>query len=257
MGKFDFSSEAAENYAQKCLCVFVLDLSGSMNEIVDSSTAVETGRTIFVDGQQYNVVEGGISKLDKLVEGLQSFYDDIADDESKSQKIEVAIITFGDKVNVVQSPALVSDIKLPELVAGGDTALVDGMYEAIDLVNKRKEWYKSTGQAYYRPWIILITDGEPSKGQDISALADKIKNETSKKEKKYSFIPIGVDNANMQVLQRIQGNIPAQKLKEAKFREFFQWLSRSMEIVVSSTGDAADNLSGDMKTWLDEFFSIE
>ena len=30
MAKNDFSSEVAENYEQKCLCVLVLDVSGSM-----------------------------------------------------------------------------------------------------------------------------------------------------------------------------------------------------------------------------------
>ena len=68
MAKNDFSSEVAENYEQKCLCVLVLDLSGSMNEIVDDSTAVATGQTIYVDGKNYNIVTGGISKLDNLVE---------------------------------------------------------------------------------------------------------------------------------------------------------------------------------------------
>lgn len=48
-----------------------------MNEIVDDSTAVATGQTIYVDGKNYNIVTGGISKLDNLVEGLQSFYTDI------------------------------------------------------------------------------------------------------------------------------------------------------------------------------------
>ena len=31
MAKNDFSAEAAENYEQKCLCVLVLDVSGSMS----------------------------------------------------------------------------------------------------------------------------------------------------------------------------------------------------------------------------------
>ncbi len=64
MNSKDFSAEVAENYEQKCLCVLVLDTSGSMNEIVDNSNAVETGRKLYVDGQTYDIVEGGISKLD-------------------------------------------------------------------------------------------------------------------------------------------------------------------------------------------------
>ena len=253
MAKNDFSSEVAENYEQKCLCVLVLDLSGSMNEIVDDSTAVATGQTIYVDGKNYNIVTGGISKLDNLVEGLQSFYTDIENDETTSQRLELAVVTFGDSVNVIQSPSLISDIQLPELMADGDTALVDAVEEAIDIVNNRKKWYKSTGQPYYRPWIILITDGEPNEGQDVSALASKIKKDTSDSEKKYVFLPIGVDNANMQVLQSIQGQIPAMKLKGTKFGSFFKWLSASMGTVVSSEEGSAVDLSEGAASWMDSF----
>ena len=251
MAKNDFSSEVAENYEQKCLCVLVLDLSGSMNEIVDDSTAVATGQTIYVDGKNYNIVTGGISKLDNLIEGLQSFYTDIENDETTSQRLELAVVTFGDSVNVIQSPSLISDIQLPELMADGDTALVDAVDEAIDIVNNRKTWYKSTGQPYYRPWIILITDGEPNEGQDVSTLASKIKKDTS--EKKYVFLPIGVDNANMQVLQSIQGQIPAMKLKGTNFGSFFKWLSASMGTVVSSEEGAVVDLSEGTSNWWDSF----
>ena len=254
MAKNDFSSEVAENYEQKCLCVLVLDLSGSMNEIVDDSTAVATGQTIYVDGKNYNIVTGGISKLDNLIEGLQSFYTDIENDETTSQRLELAVVTFGDSVNVIQSPSLISDIQLPELMADGDTALVDAVDEAIDIVNNRKKWYKSTGQPYYRPWIILITDGEPNEGQDVSALASKIKKDTS--EKKYVFLPIGVDNANMQVLQSIQGQIPAMKLKGTKFGSFFKWLSASMGTIVNAEAGEKVDISQGSKTWMDEFFTI-
>ena len=112
-----------ENYEQKCLCVFVLDISRTMR------------------GQR-------ILELNK---SLQDFYNIISFDETTSQRRELAVVTFGDSVNVVQSPSLISDIQLPELMADGDMTLVDAVDEAIDIVNNRKKWYKSTGQPYYRP----------------------------------------------------------------------------------------------------------
>lgn len=99
------------------------------------------------------------------------------------------------------------------------TALVDAMDAAIDLVEDRKRWYKNTGQTYYRPWIILMTDGEPNAGQDIKRLAQRIKSDTA--NKKYVFLPIGVTGANMDILHSIEGEgngkIPAMPLKGAKF----------------------------------------
>lgn len=251
MAKNDFSSEVAENFEQKCLCVLVLDVSGSMNEIIDDSGAVSTGETVFVDGKTYVVVDGGVSKLDKLNEGLEAFYSEIESDETTCQRLELAIISFNDKVSTIQEPSLISNCSIPSLVASGDTALVDAVYEAIDLVEARKNWYKSTNQPYYRPWIILMTDGEPNAGQDIDSLAQRVKQDTDKK--RYAFLPIGVDNANMSVLNQIQGNIPAMKLKGAKFSNFFKWLSASMGTVVTSEEGKKVDLSDGASDWMEAF----
>ena len=250
MAKNDFFGESAENYEQKCLCVLVLDISGSMNEIIDDSNVVDTGRQVFDDGKTYNVVQGGISKLDNLNEGLKSFYDEIYNDETTSQRLEIAIVTFNDQVQCIQSPSLITNMDMPTLLADGDTALVDAMNEAIDLVADRKSWYKSTNQTYYRPWIILMTDGEPNQGQDVSTLAARIKKDCN--DKRYAFLPIGVDNANMAILQQLQGNIPAMKLKGTKFSSFFKWLSASMGTVVTAEeGQTVDLHNG--ADWMEAF----
>jgi len=250
MGKNDFSAEFAENYEQKCLCVLVLDVSGSMNEIIDNSGAIPTGRTVFMDGREYNIVTGGISKLNELNNGLREFYSEIANDEATSQKLEIAVITFNDIVNVVDGPCLIENSALPTLSANGGTALVDAVNEAIGMVSARKNWYKSTNQPYNRPWIILITDGEPNNGQDINGLAQRIKEDTA--AKKYVFLPIGVDKADMSVLQRLAGQIPAMKLKGTKFSSFFKWLSASMGTVVNSEKGSTVDLSSDT-SWMDNF----
>lgn len=124
------------------------------------------------------------------------------------------------------------------------------MNAAIELVQDRKAWYKETNQSYYRPWIVLMTDGEPDAGQDINALASKIKSDTS--AKKYVFLPIGVDGANMEVLTQLQGDIPAMKLQDAKFGEFFKWLSASMSSI-TSTGNGGTIDLPDPTGWMKNF----
>lgn len=242
MAKNDFSAESAENFEQKCLCVLVLDVSGSMREIVDESNMQYTGKKVFVDGHEYNIVTGGISKMDLLNEGLREFYKEICADETTSQRLELSIITFNDYVQVVQEPALPENVIIPELHGDGDTALADAVNEAIDKVEARKNWYKETGQPYYRPWIILMTDGEPNAGQDISSLARRIKSDTA--AKKYAFLPIGVEGADMSVLQQIEGEgMKATKLKGMRFGQFFKWLSASMSTITKAENGQTINMT--------------
>lgn len=254
MSAIKFDGESANNYEQKCLCVLVLDTSGSMNEIVDYTNAVNTGETRVVDGVSYNVVTGGTSRLDKLREGLASFYKDIEDDPATAQKLEVAVITFNDDVKILQNPALIEECPPPHINAHGMTNISDAMNTAMELVEARKKWYRSTGQNYYRPWIILITDGEPNAGQDMNYLAQKIRDEVARKH--FEFLPIGVDNANMNILNILSANIKALPLEGTKFSQFFRWLSASMSTIISDEDTQFEQTDGSSSDWINSFYEI-
>lgn len=223
MANNDFSSERAINLEQKCLCVLVLDVSGSM----------------------------GGNPITELNKGLQEFYADISSDPTTSQRLEVAIVTFSHVVNTVQPPALVEHFTMPRLTANGSTAMVDAVMEAIDIVDARKAWYKQTNQSYYRPWIVLMTDGEPDSDQNVSMLANQIKQDTA--NKRYQFMPIGVGGqVNMNILNQIKGNIPPTKLQGTKFSSFFEWLSASMGTIVSPGAGNQVNISAGAENWMDK-----
>lgn len=223
MPKNDFSIEIAENYEQKCLCVLILDISSSM--------------------------EG--TNIDLLNMGLQNFYDEISNDETTSQRLEVSIIACNNVHKTIIEPTLVENFTMPVFCAHGAAHIVDAVYEAIEKVEARKRWYKSTGQPYYRPWIILMTDGVFDSGQDFLDLSIRIKEDT--KNKKYEFMPIGIGDANMETLEGIKGNLPPKNLHEVKFSSFFKWLSASMGTIMSSEEDLTFDLNGGTDNWMEAF----
>lgn len=208
----DFSAESPQNYEQKSICCFVVDVSSSMSG----------------------------APINTLNESLKHFHSQISQNSTTANRLEVAIVEFGNKVNVVQTPALVDEFVMPTLATHGSTPLVDGVREAIKLVESRKAWYKQTGQPYLRPWIILISDGAPDSNQDTNALAQEV--QTAVSNKKFVFLAIGVQGADMNVLKHISSpDMPPAMLDGLKFHEFFEWVSASMSVVAGSKeGDKVD-----------------
>lgn len=195
----DFSAESPENLQQKCCVAFVLDVSSSMSG----------------------------NAIDELNAGLQGFHKEILDDPTSANRLEIAIVEFSSSVSTLIDPSLAENFSMPVLITKGSTKLVDGVREGIQIVKARKKWYKDTNQPYYRPWVILITDGEPDGGQDVNGLKQEI--EIGVNSKDYYFFAVGVEGANMNTLNQL--SVPPMtpaKLQDLKFKEFFQWLSASL-----------------------------
>lgn len=195
-----FEGESPDNFEQKCLCVLVLDISGSM-----------AGEPIA-----------------ELNRGLKEFEDSILADFTASQRLELAVVTFGSSAQLVSKPSLVGNFEMPTLSASGSTKLVDGMRLAVKLIEERKTWYRETGQNYYRPMIVLITDGEPDPDQDIQGLASELL--LAQEAKKFTLWPLGVKGYNHQKLSLICLESKPMPLAGHKFPEFFKWLSNSIGI---------------------------
>jgi uncharacterized protein YegL len=58
----------------------------------------------------------------------------------------------------------------------------------IEMISRRKKEYKDHGIAYYKPWIILITDGAPT--DEWSKAAMNVREGES--AKKFAFFAIGL-----------------------------------------------------------------
>lgn len=171
-----------------------------------------------------------------LNEGLNAFYQDVMKDDLAKRRVEIAIVSFGrDGVSCVQDFVTVDEWTPPKLSAGGSTPLGQALETGLTLLRERKETYKRAGLQYYRPWVFLLTDGEPTDAWEEAAEA--VKQEDANKG--LLFFAVGVEDANMKKLADIaSANRPPLKLKGLHFAELFLWLSQSQQRVShSKVGD--------------------
>lgn len=164
--------------------------------------------------------------IQELNEGITVFKQEVEEDETASLRIEVAIISFGNKPNVLQDFITISEFAPPKLEAIGNTPMGKAIELGLDLVEKRKTIYKENDILYYQPWILLITDGEPT--DDYQNAAQQVRKATA--ERKLNFFTVAVQNANIEKLKQIAPlDTPPIHLDGLKFKELFRWLSDSMK----------------------------
>ncbi|MBN2733726.1 MAG: VWA domain-containing protein [Methanomicrobiaceae archaeon] len=176
-------------------------------------------------------------KISQLNSGIKAFKEEIETDDLARKRVDIAVITFGKKVEVVSDFTSVEDFNPPELVADGLTPMGDAIKKSLEILESRKEEYKKEGIDYYRPWIFLITDGEPTDMEEGDEKWEEVISaiHTGEKDGKFLFFGVGVDSADMETLKKISppGRTPI-KLKENHFKEMFMWLSKSQAKVSAS-----------------------
>jgi uncharacterized protein YegL len=194
--------EFAENPEPRCPCVLLLDTSGSMK-----------GKPI-----------------QALKEGLIAFRFKLMQDPLASRRVEPAVVTFNSKVKVVQDFVTADQFQAPTLTAKGLTHMGSAILKALDMIQARKDQYKANGIAYYRPWVFMITDGEPEGEPEdlVNQAAQRVHDDEA--EKRVAFFAVGVEKANMETLKRIAVRQPV-KLIGLNFVDMFIWLSRSTQAV--------------------------
>ncbi|HBK23017.1 MAG TPA: hypothetical protein DDZ60_11090, partial [Planktothrix sp. UBA10369] len=163
--------EFPDNPDPRCAVVLLLDTSGSMS-----------GQPII-----------------ELNKGLVTFQQKLSQDHLASRRVEVAIITFDSSVNIVQNFVTVDQFNPPYLSATGSTAMGQAIETGLNLLESRKADYRNNGIEYYRPWVLLITDGGPT--DNWQNAAQMVRQFAA--NKKVQFYAVGVQGADMNTLSQI------------------------------------------------------
>jgi uncharacterized protein YegL len=217
----EISPDAGANH--RVPCVLALDTSGSMR-----------GRPI-----------------QQLTDALHVFRSDLMSHDEASEMVELAVITFSSTVTVAQDFTGVHAFEPTRLQAGGRTCMGEAILQAADLIEDRKQYYKTQGLTYNRPWLWLMTDGKPNGGQ-VEAATSTIR--AAEQGKRFLFFGAGTDSADMDALRSIAYD--PQRVIEMKgncFEDLFRFVSgslkRSSDSVTSGTPNEQLALPAPSSTW--------
>jgi uncharacterized protein YegL len=192
----------------------------------------------------------GGTKIQELIEGINMFYNAIEEDDDAHDAAEICIVEFNSNAGIIQDYASADRIsRISSIATTGLTYMGEGVNLALDTLEARKKQYSENGVLYYQPWLVLMTDGEPNGSPNELERAIQRAGQLVE-SKKLTIFPIGIGvEAGMSMLARFSPNRPPLRLKGLNFKQFFEWLSKSVSRVSQSTpGDAVkldlDGLAG-------------
>ena len=191
--------------------------------------------------------------LRALEKGLAAYREHLASDPDAKLIVETAVVTFSDEAKVLHPFSSVDDLPAIELSAGGWTSMGAALDLGLSLVEERKALYREEGVDYYRPFLVLITDGAPTdlKGARFEEMAQKL--QAAAKDRKVIPLLFGTEKADFGKLKSLAGpGIKVTGIDGARFGEFFQWLSKSVSGLKDSRPGEAVTFANPVKPTADE-----
>ena len=142
-------------------------------------------------------------------------------------RVQVAVLWLGgeDEVDVLLDWTDAKDFTAPVVKARGRTPLGKAVRLALSKIEDQKGRYNQSGVAYNRPWVFVITDGEPTDHDWEQAAAECQQAEQARKAVVYG---VAVGEGNLEKLARFcNPERRPLRLQGLEFKKLFVWLSRS------------------------------
>ena len=209
--------EFADNPEPRCPVLLIADCSGSM-----------AGRPI-----------------DAMNRGVGDLYQAIVDDEIARNRVEVALLSFSTEARVERDFSTVSEQGKTNMRAGGATNMHLAIEQGCDLLEDRKEQYRRGGVPYFRPIMVLFSDGLPTSPRPEMEQANQ-RLVDMENDSRLTIFKVAVNAEAVQAMLRVLPNpnsrFQPQQLDNLRFSDFFVWLSRSVSAISRSTPGEAVNL---------------
>jgi uncharacterized protein YegL len=181
--------------------------------------------------------------IDQLNAGLKLLEAELKADAIASKRVRLLVVQFGggDVAEVVGDWQDAMDFVPPVLEANGTTPTGAAIDLALARIEDEKLHFRSAGVAYTRPWLFLMSDGQPTDPWEPAAERCRF----AEQGNKVAVFPIYVGNPALpkavgdEAVETLgqfctRGAGAVRELHGLRFRELFLWLSASMKVVSQS-----------------------
>src|SRR5690606_22525713 len=124
-------------------------------------------------------------------------------DDLASKRVDIAVITFGNEVNIVHDFTSAKSFVPQTMGAAGATPLGEALCQAVQLIERRKASMKNAGIPHYRPWLVMMTDGAPTdRNTQFWQTACQLVS-SGVDSHKFTFFPLITEDGNKTLVQEL------------------------------------------------------
>ena len=179
-------------------------------------------------------------RIGQMNAAFVDFLDALQEDDLTALCAEVALITFGEQVKLACDFTPPDALKPPKLVASGGTPLAEAVLFTIEIIERRLAEIEAADVDAYKPWIYLVTDGEPySPKKLLKAARDRIRDVEN--AGRIGFFAVGTDDADMDFLRWLSVR-PPWRIRDMDYAAMFRWVAQSIIVVSQSLIDVEPDL---------------
>ena len=172
------------------------------------------------------------ASVEQINKGILTFLDRLAANNTARNAAELCVVSFGNEIKDVCEFGSVTDAIQTLKRQGGikargsDTRMADGILHTLALIDQRTEDFTSIGVSYYKPWLLIISDGDAS---DPPKIQEKAEIEVRKRLRdgriRTKCLSMGEGSSS---LKNYTDDGEVSKLEDLGVVDFFEMLSRSV-----------------------------
>jgi uncharacterized protein YegL len=171
------------------------------------------------------------SKIFELNRVFQKFVKFLETNKTAQSMCDIVVMTFGaNKVNVVSSYDPIEKLKKNKFSAVGNSLMCEAIKKAHEGIFERRQYYKDNEIQNYKPFIIVVTDGEATDFDKHEKFAKEFKKSAT--DRKFKFYPfyLGAGQKLAALKAFTPDSIEPRLIKDAKDLEvLFELLSTSLD----------------------------
>lgn len=170
-------------------------------------------------------------RIGAINDGIRGFLNRIASNNTAKYATELSVITFdAETKDIIRFGSVDDAIRVIQMndgirAQGYDTRMGSAVLHALNQLDRRIEEFNAMGVQYYKPWLILISDGNATDTETVKKASASVQERLRKNQLRTMCLSMGDGSENLKDFT-LDGRVA--RLEDLKVLEFFEMLSRSV-----------------------------